>query len=197
MGVVQSVFVGTLGLGAVLAPALIDGFGNRGTLAATGAALPIVALLAWPRLRALDESVASAPPHLELLRRISIFRPLPTATLEQLAREFRSLRVPAGEEIVRQGEHGDRFYIVAEGEVDVQVDGRPAEPLRAGEFFGEIALLRDVPRTATVTAGTDVDVLALDRDEFINAVTGHPESAEAAQAVIVGRLGSLPSAASV
>jgi len=197
MGVVQSVFVGTLGLGAVLAPALIDGFGNRGTLAATGAALPIVALLAWPRLRALDESVASAPPHLELLRRISIFRPLPTATLEQLAREFRSLRVPAGEEIVRQGEHGDRFYIVAEGEVDVQVDGRPAEPLRAGEFFGEIALLRDVPRSATVTAGTDVDVLALDRDEFINAVTGHPESAEAAQAVIVGRLGSLPSAASV
>jgi len=193
MGVVQSVFVGTRGLGAILAPALIDGLGNRGALAATGAALPIVALLAWARLRALDASVASTPPHLDLLRRISIFRPLPAATLEQLARELRAVHVPAGEEIVRQGEHGDSFYIVAEGEVDVRVDGRAVEPLRAGASFGEIALLRDVPRTATVTARTDVDLLALERDEFITAVTGHPDSAKVAHTVIASRVGSLPS----
>jgi predicted MFS family arabinose efflux permease len=197
MGVVQSVFVGTLGLGALLAPVLIDGFGNRGALVATGAALPLITLLAWPRLRALDERVAGAPPQLDLLRGISIFRPLPPATLEQLARELRALHVPAGEEIVRQGEQGDLFYIVADGEVDVRVDGRPLEPLRAGEFFGEIALLQDVPRTATVAARTDVDLLTLDRDHFIGAVTGHPESAEAARTVMAGRLGSLPSVASV
>jgi CRP-like cAMP-binding protein len=103
--------------------------------------------------------------------------------------------VLTGEEIVRQGERGDLFYIVAEGEVDVRVDGREVGPLQPGAFFGEIALLRDVPRTATVTARTDVDLLALDRDDFITAVTGHPESAEAAHAVIASRLG--PSMASV
>ena len=197
MGVVQSVFVGTLGLGAILAPLLIDGFGNRGALVATGAALPLIALLAWPRLRALDERVASAPPHLDLLRSISIFRPLPPATLEQLARELRAVHVPAGEEIVRQGEQGDLFYIVASGEVDVLVDGRRLEPLHTSQFFGEIALLRDVPRTATVTARTDAELLTLDRANFIAAVTGHPESAEAARTVMAGRLGSLPGVASV
>jgi MFS family permease len=197
MGVVQSVFVGTLGLGAIIAPGLIDGLGNRGALVATGTALPILAVIAWPRLRALDQAVAEAPEQLELLRRISIFRPLPAATLEQLVRKLRSLTVPAGETIVRQGERGDRFYIVTAGEVEVEVDGRAAEPLRAGDFFGEIGLLRDVPRTATVRAGTDVELLSLDRDEFVNAVSGHPESAQAAQAVITGRLGSLPSAASI
>jgi predicted MFS family arabinose efflux permease len=197
MGVVQSVFVGTLGLGAILAPVLIAGFGNRGALAATGAALPLIALCAWPRLHALDDRVASTPPQLDLLRSISIFRPLPPATLEQLARELRPVWVPAGDEIVRQGEPGDLFYIVAKGEVDVVVDGRPLEPLGEGQFFGEIALLRDVPRTATVRARTDVDLLVLDRDHFIAAVTGHPESAEAARTVMAGRLGSLPSSASV
>jgi MFS family permease len=197
MGVVQSVFVGTLGLGAILAPLLIDGLGNRGALAAIGAVLPLVTVIAWRRLRALDESIASAPAHLDLLRQIPIFRPLPPAVLEQLARELRPVHVPAGTEIVRQGEHGDRFYVVQRGQVDVRVDGRPGEPLQAGMFFGEIALLRDTPRTATVSARTDTDLLALDRDEFISAVTGHPESAEAAQAVISSRLGSLPSIGSV
>jgi MFS family permease len=194
MGVVQSVFVGTLGLGALVAPALIRALGNRGALAATGAALPILAAITWPRLRAIDESVATAPPHLDLLRKISIFRPLPTATLEQLARELRPAHFPAGEAIVRQGDHGDRFYIVADGEVDIQIDGRPATTLKAGDFFGEIALLRDVPRTATVTARDDVDVLTLNRSEFINAVSGHPESTKEAHAVVTNRLGALPSA---
>ena len=197
MGVVQSVFVGTLGLGAVLVPVLIALLGDRGALAAVGIPLPVVAVLAWRRLRALDTSIAAPSPQLELLRGIPIFRPLPPATLEQLARGLHSIHVPAGSEIIRQGEHGDRFYIVQDGELDVHVDGPPSEPLKAGEFFGEIALLRDVPRTATVTARTAVDLLALDRAEFINAVTGHPESAEAAQAVVNSRLGSLPSAASV
>jgi predicted MFS family arabinose efflux permease len=197
MGVVQSVFVATLGLGAILAPLLIDGLGNRGALAATGAVLPILATLAWHRLRALDERGATAPRHLDLLRELPIFRPLPPATVEQLARGLHSIHVPAGDVIVRQGDHGDRFYIVEDGEIDVHVNGQPTEPLKARDFFGEIALLRDVPRTATVTARTDVDLLALDRDEFINAVTGHPESAEAARSVVNSRLGSLPSAASV
>jgi CRP-like cAMP-binding protein len=99
--------------------------------------------------------------------------------------------VAGGREIIHQGEHGDRFYIVAAGEVGVRVDGQARGTLHAGDYFGEIALLRDVPRTATVTALTDVDLLALERDEFISAVTGHPESAEAAHAAIANRLASL------
>lgn len=197
MGVVQSVFVGTLGLGAILAPLLIALAGNRGALVATGAVLPVVAALTWPMLRVVDAEIAQAPRHLDLLRGISIFRPLPGATLEQLARDLRPVHVPAGDEIVRQGEPGDRFYIVSGGEVDVRVDGGPATPLRAGQFFGEIALLRNVPRTATVTARTEADLLALERDQFINIVTGHPESDAAAQAVVSSRLGSLPSIAAI
>jgi cyclic nucleotide-binding protein/MFS transporter len=198
MGVVQSVFVGTLGLGAVLAPVLIAGLGTRGALAATGALLPVLALLAWRPLRKLDETIAGAPRNLELLRSIPIFRPLPPATLEQLTHELEPLHVPAGQEIIRQGEAGDRFYIVAAGEVEVRVDGQPSGTLHAGDYFGEIALLRDVPRTATVTALTDLDLLALERDEFISAVTGHPESAEAAHATIANRLASLrPDVASI
>ena len=63
---------------------------------------------------------------------------------------------------------------------------------RPGDWFGEIALLRDVPRTATITARTDLDLLALERDDFIAAVTGHAPSAEAAGAVVGARLSTRP-----
>ena len=198
MGVVQSVFVGTLGIGAVIAPLLTSAIHVRGALIATGAALPVLTVLAWTRLRALDAQTAAPARGLELLRGIALFRPLPPATIEQLAANLIPVHAAAGTEIVRQGAIGDRFYIVARGELDVTVDGRPGEPLLAGDHFGEIALLHDVPRTATVRARTDVELLALDRDEFIGAVTGHPESAEAAHAVVAARLASLrPSVASV
>ena len=197
MGVVQSVFVGTLGLGSILAPALIEVIGNRGAFVVSGAVLPVAALLALPGLRRLDKTLAGPPPYIELVREIPIFRPLPGPILERVARQLRPVKVGAGEAIVREGERGDRFYILAAGEVDVRANDRALEPLGAGAFFGEIALLRDIPRTATVTARTDVELLTLDRDEFIGAVTGHAESADAANAVVASRLGALPSQASV
>jgi MFS family permease len=197
MGVVQSVFVGTLGLGAILAPLLIEAFGVRGALVATGALLPILAAFLWRRLARMDE--AGPPPRqLELVRETPLFRPLPPATAEQLAASLSPVRVAAGEDVFRQGDSGDRFYLVDSGEVVVSVDGQPVQRLGPGAYFGEIALLRDVPRTATVTAATDTDVLALERDEFIAAVTGHAQSAEVADAVIASRLGGLrPGVASV
>jgi MFS family permease len=196
MGVVQSVFVGTLGLGAILAPLLIEGLGVRGALIATGALLPVLAALLWRRLARMDEEGPSR--QLELLREVPLFRPLPPATAEQLASSLVPVRVRAGDDAFRQGDSGDRFYIVDSGEVVVSVDGEPVQRLGRGGYFGEIALLRDVPRTATVTADVDTNLVALERDEFIAAVTGHAPSAEVADAVIASRLSGLrPGVASV
>jgi MFS family permease len=199
LGVLQSIFVATIGLGAIVAPLLIAWIGIRGALIATGALLPTLSALLWRRLRALDAmAVAPSASDLELLRQVPIFRPLQPATLEQLASNVIAVQSSAGETIVTQGEHGERFYVIASGEVDVAIDGQPVGTLGRGEYFGEIALLRDMPRTATVTAKTDVDLRALDRDEFLSAVSGHPESAEAADAVVASRLAGLrPGVASV
>jgi CRP-like cAMP-binding protein len=90
---------------------------------------------------------------------------------------------------VRQGDHGDRFYLVSEGKLEVIIDGRPAQWLGPRDSFGEIALLRDVPRTATVRAGTDAVLYALERSEFLSAVTGFGPSLSAAEGVIGMRLG--------
>jgi CRP-like cAMP-binding protein len=100
--------------------------------------------------------------------------------------------VPRSEEIVRQGEQGDRFYLVERGELDVYVDGKRVETVGPGDSFGEIALLRNVPRTATVTARTDAVLYALDRPHFLAAVTGYAPSLSAAEAVIGMRLGPAP-----
>jgi CRP-like cAMP-binding protein len=109
--------------------------------------------------------------------------------LEQLAARLTPVHAREGDEIIRAGDHGDRFYVVDSGEVDVVLDGQPARREGPESYFGEIALLRDVPRTATVRAASDVHLFALDRDDFLPAVTGHAGSAQAAEAVIGSRLG--------
>jgi CRP-like cAMP-binding protein len=141
--------------------------------------------LSWLALRRIDAG-AEAPAETGLLAAIPIFQPLPLQTLERLASQLGELRLPAGTLILRQGDPGDRFYVIAEGEVEIE--GRRHGP---GAFFGEIALLKDVPRTATVAAATDVRLLTLEREEFIAAVTGHEPSAAAAEAIVSARLGAL------
>jgi MFS family permease len=197
-GVVQSVFVGTIGLGAIVAPLAIEAVGIRWAMIVTGALLPLIAALLWRRITALDAEALAPTRELRLLRSIPLFKPLPATTIDQVASSLVSVSATPGTEIIRQGEPGDRFYVVASGEVDVSADGRHATTLGPGDYFGEIALLRDVPRTATVTAEDDVELYALDRDEFLSAVTGHPASAEAADAVVASRLAGLrPGMASI
>jgi MFS family permease len=190
-GALESLLVAGLACGALVAPLAIDSLGTRGALITTGALLPVLTVALWARLRTIDVHARIPTARIELLRANPIFAPLPPSTIEHLAAKLVPLRVGAGDTVVRQGEPGDRFYVVENGRVQVEIDGEEVNELWPGETFGEIALLRDVPRTATVTAVEDTELLALDRDEFIAAVTGHAPSREAADAVIGARIASL------
>ncbi|HEU0194050.1 MAG TPA: MFS transporter [Gaiellales bacterium] len=190
-GAMESVLLAALGLGAVAAPLAIHAVGTRAALILTGLLLPVVVLLAARFMLPLDRVEPEILQRIALLRSHRVFAPLPDPVLEQLARRLEPVGVSAGAEVVRQGEPGDRVYLIASGALQVLVDGHPAPPLGAGDLFGEIALLRDVPRTATVTAAADCELLALGRDEFLAAVTGHPRSADEAEVVISTRLATL------
>jgi MFS family permease len=196
-GAVQALWVAAIGIGSIAAPLLIAAADIRGALLITGALLPTLAILLRRRLAELD-AVPVPERELELLRGIELFAPLPQPTQESLAQVLRPVRLASGEELFRQGDVGDRFYIVADGEVEIVIDGHVVRETAPGGYFGEISLLRDVPRTATVRAKGDVELFALDRDDFIAAVTGHAASAEVADSVIATRLGSIrPGMASV
>jgi MFS family permease len=187
-GVIQLLWLASVGIGAVLTSPLIDALGLRGALIATGVALPALVAVLGPRLLRIDSAATAPAEEVGLLRAIPIFAPLPGVTLEHVAARLIPLRVEPGTEIIREGDAGDRFYLVVQGEVDVLVEGRKASSLGPGGYFGEIALLRDVPRTATVIARTPVTLYALERDDFLAAVTSHPPSARAADAVVGQRL---------
>jgi len=187
-GILESLMVAAVALGAVIAPALIAVLGVRGACVVVGLFLPALALLSAPALARFDRAAVVPARELELLRGVPLFAPLAPEMLEALTARLEPLRFAAGEAIVEQGERGDRFYVIDEGEVEVAVDGRVVERERGGDHFGEIALLRDSPRTATVRAIGEVHVLALERGDFIAAVTGHSTSAERADAVIGARL---------
>lgn len=192
-GVIQMLVLASMGIGAVIAPVLISPLGIEGALIATGAVIPVLVLLAWPGVSRIDDD--AEPPkadELRILGSVPIFNPLPGTSLEHLASRLIPLRVDQGTVIVREGDAGDRFYILAEGTVTVSADGALLSELEAGGYFGEIALIRDIPRTATVTAKTGVVLYALDRDDFLATVTGHAPSAEAAEEVVSSRLSAVP-----
>jgi predicted MFS family arabinose efflux permease len=186
LGVVEGLWVALFGVGAVAVPALIDVLGLRGALAFAGAILPVSALLAWHRLRTVDEAAPSAET-IELVLGVPFLASLPAPALERLVGRLVPVRVPAGDDVFRQDERGDRFYIVGEGRATLVVDGRPVSTLEPGDFFGEIAILRDTPRTGTVSAVTEVELLALDRVAFLSAIGGSSER-ETADAVVEERL---------
>ncbi len=195
-GIIQFTWLSSVGIGGALAPVLIDALGTDEALIATGVFLLALVALLGARVAKID-ATAAAPEaqELRILGGVPIFAPLPGASIEHIAGRLVPLRVDAGTVIVREGDAGDRFYVVVEGEVDVTADGRPVSTLGAGGYFGEIALVRDVPRTATVTARGPVVLYALEREDFLSAVTGHAPSAKAAESVISSRLSGLSAAA--
>jgi hypothetical protein len=187
-GVFESLVAATIGLGAILAPLLISLVGIRVALIATGAFLPVLAGLLWRNLTSLD---AGDPAHLALLRNVPLFSPLPPAQVERLARSATPVRLAAGEVLFSAGDAGDRFYVVESGELGVVLaSGEKVEG--PGAYVGEIALLRDVPRTATVRARTDATLLAIERDEFLSVVTGYERASEVAHGIASERLALSP-----
>jgi predicted MFS family arabinose efflux permease len=187
-GALQSILVFGLAIGALITPAMLALIGTRASLIVAGALLPALALLLWRRLAAIDARATIPVERIELLRANPIFAPLPPATVEHLAARLRPVTIAKGEAVFRQGDAGDLFYVVEDGRCEIVIDGEKVADAWPGEAFGEIALLRDVPRTATATCLEDTKLLALERDEFIGAVTGHAPSREAADAVIGARL---------
>jgi hypothetical protein len=190
-GVLETVLLSALGLGSILAPLAINVLGIRAALISTGLVLPVVVVVFSRALVALDRPEPAIAERAALLRAHPIFQPLADGTLEQLARALEPVHAVAGADVIRQGDQGDRVYVVVSGELAVEVDGLAGGRLGPGDVFGEIALLRDVPRTATVRAATGSELLTLGRDEFLAAVTGHPRSAAEADVVVATRLAAL------
>lgn len=195
LGLVWGAAMGALALGSIATPVLVRELGARTAFVLVGFLLPVLTIAGYRRMRALDAE--SAPTRQQdLVDDVPMFAPLSLAAKERLAARLVPLEFPADATVLRAGDVGDRFYIVDSGSVRIALEGGAKES-GAGGYFGEIALLRDVPRTATVTATTPTRLYALERADFLAAVTGHALAEEAAENVVGERLAGHPAQARV
>jgi len=178
--------MGTVAIGSFVAPAVLNLIGLKSTLVVVGAILPVLVLLSYRQLRGIDSNVAPAS-QLVLIERVAVFAPLSLVAKERIASHLIQVDVEAGDIVIRAGDAGDRFYIVGDGELTIDA-GSQQVSAGPGAFFGEIALLHDVPRTATVRAETDARLYALERDDFLAVVTGNSLARTQADAVAAERL---------
>jgi MFS family permease len=188
-GVLEGLESAALALGSLLAPALVALGGGRAAILGAGLILPILALAGGRRLFVLDASAHVPVVEIACLRSLRLFAALPPPELEGLARSVEPVSAGPDEAIITQGDAGDRYYAIAEGELEVVEDGVRVRTMTRGDGFGEIALLRDVPRTATVRSLTEVHLYALEKATFLQVVTGHPATVTEATAIAGERLG--------
>ena len=175
-GVQEALLTAGTAVGSALVPVFVALFGTEGAVIAASLVLPVTGAVLWPRIRRLDAEAPLPDGALAVLCRVPMLAALPPGALEQLARGSRWQRFAAGEVIMTQEQSGDRYFIIRSGAAQVERDGRPISVLVAGAGFGETALLHDQPRNATVTALADLEVLVVQRDAFLFAVTGSRES---------------------
>ena len=188
-GVLEGLSMLALAVGSIGAAVLIQVFGVQAALVVIGAFLPLVILASSSHLLSIDRrAVAPDAEALALVRKIPFFTPLPAPAMERVMTNMTPVQVGPGEVLIREGDVGDFFYVIVEGEVEVTSQGKHLGTLGPGAYVGEIALLRDVPRTATVVARTPLRLLGLHREPFLLAVTGHPQSVQVAHAVADARL---------
>jgi CRP-like cAMP-binding protein len=192
VGVMESLKLALEGLGALLAPALVALFGLRPALVLAGLPLPVVIFVSYPRMRRADAAAAGRGALVSLLHRTSVLSSLDMASLEDVAARGRRTHAGAGTEIVRQGDPGDAFYVIESGSAEVLLDRFGIGQLGPGSGFGERALLRAVPRTATVRALNEMTLYEIDRTSFLSAVTGQPPEALEDAAGPVQRTGPDP-----
>lgn len=177
-------------VGAVLTQVLIASVNVQAAIFGVALVLAVVSLVTVRRLWRADDAASVPIVAIRLLRALPVFSPLPPDQLELVAGSAREVPIVAGTEVIREGDVGDCFYAVAAGRFDVVMDGEHVRFAERGGSFGEVALLANVPRTASVTAAADGVVFAIDRDPFLAAVTGHDSSRQAAWGVVRGmRLG--------
>jgi MFS family permease len=174
-GVLEGAKEAGAAVGAALTPLLVAALGLRGGILAAGLLLPLAVILLTARIRAVDRSVQLLEQEVTLLQSLDLFAPLTSHTLEGIATRLTRVAATPGGVLMREGDPGDRFYIVADGELELSRDGRAMAKLGPGSYFGEIALLTNHPRTATVTASTPATLLALDRVDFLEAITKTPQ----------------------
>jgi MFS family permease len=187
LGVLWGLAMGGVAVGSICAPAVVSAIGPRPAFLVVGAILPLLTLITWRRLVGIDRTLSVPAAELALIDRVPMFAPLSVAAKEHIAAKLVRVSIAAGDVVIRAGDHGDRFYIVADGKLEVIAE-RLHRSAGVGDYFGEIALLRDVPRTATVRALVNSTLYALQRDAFLRAVTGHSAVRAAGEAVVHERL---------
>jgi MFS family permease len=190
--VVESSYWITTGLGAILAPAVVALLGGRAALVAVGGGLVLAVLARWGALTRFENESPVPERPFKVLRGVPVFASLPIATVENVSRRVSELRIEPGHVVIREGDPGDQFYVVAEGVLDVSCELGDFAPVSDGDFFGEIALLRDVPRTATVTARGEATLYALDRDSFLSALGAHRHAGKAVRTTADSRVKNVP-----
>ena len=190
-GVLEGTSMAAEALGSVAGAVLIGWLGVGWTLVVASLLIIVVLLINRRALQEADIGVIVPIEHLHLLRSTLMFAALGPAELERLARTIDEESVGPGSAVCVQGEPGDRFYFVERGTARVVRDGMDVATLGTGDFFGEIALLRDIPRTATVEAVSDLDLLVLERGPFLDAIKSSACQIEAAQAVSQTRMDEL------
>jgi Na+/melibiose symporter-like transporter len=177
-----------LAVGAILVRVALSVGGLKAALLAPAICACVLLALLWRPLRRIDASATVPQVEIQLLRSIPIFTPLPAPSIEGIARELVPLTVPTGTTVIREGDRGDCYYAVADGQLAISRAGQLLHMASRGDGFGEIALIRDVPRTATVTAVTDSLLYSLRKELFVETVTGHASASSAAKTVIARHL---------
>ncbi|MFL5685043.1 MAG: cyclic nucleotide-binding domain-containing protein [Chloroflexota bacterium] len=183
-GINESLQTGAESLGGLVVPVLVVVIGPGGALIALGIVLAVVAIVAAPVLLRADRIDPAILRDLAIIRAVPMFSPLSAPVVERLAAYAERSVAEPGASIITEGEHGDRFYVVLSGRVRVSVQDRDVGELAAGGSFGEIALIRDVPRTATVRAVEPTELLAIRREPFLEALTGQARSRALASGVV-------------